>query len=230
MQYKIKKYPIKTVPKVQFAFWIVTRISLIGCMIYSFAFEHDLIMGFESFFCLVFTHLWDMFQVFGNGSFIEEVQPISQTMLNIIIFVGIVFGSYVGFFDRTLWFDDFMHCLTGFVCATFGYDFAVILQRKKGECSVILAAIFGIMFTMTIASGWEMYEFIMDRLYDTNLQLAKPIETVNYIQLGYQDAGDYGLIDTMTDISMNAIGGIIGMIYIIIYRKKHKISSDKSSK
>lgn len=69
---------------------------MIICAIYSFA-HGDLVMGFESVFCFIFTHLWDMFQVFGNGSFIEEVPPLSQTMLNIIIFIGIVIGSYFGF-------------------------------------------------------------------------------------------------------------------------------------
>ena len=74
MQYKIKKYPIKSVPKVQLAFWIVTRISLIGCMIYSFVFEHDLIMGFESCLCFVFCNFLVIFYVLGNGSFFEEVR------------------------------------------------------------------------------------------------------------------------------------------------------------
>lgn len=220
MAYKVKKYPIRSVPKAQLAFWIIVRIAMLGCAAYSFIVDHDVIMGFESVFCFIFTHLWDMFQVFGNGSFIEEVTPLSQTMLNLIIFIGIVFGSYAGFFDTVPHFDDFMHALSGFVCASFGYDFAVILQRKKGPCSVILAAMFGIMFAMTIACGWEMYEFIMDRLYGTNLQLAKPIPGFDYAAAGYQDAGDYGLIDTMTDISMNAIGGIAGMIFMIVYRKK----------
>jgi hypothetical protein len=34
----------------------------------------DLVMGFESVFCWIFSHhLWDLFQILGNGSFIEEV-------------------------------------------------------------------------------------------------------------------------------------------------------------
>lgn len=70
MAYKIKKHPTKSIPKAQFAFWIITRIALLVCAGYSFVMG-DLVMGFESVFCFIFTHLWDMFQVFGNGSFIE---------------------------------------------------------------------------------------------------------------------------------------------------------------
>ena len=91
MAYKVKKDPIDKIPKAQFVFWIIVRISMLVCAGYSFI-HGDLVMGFESVFCFIFTHLWDMFQVFGNGSFIEEVPPLSQTMLNIIIFIGIVIG------------------------------------------------------------------------------------------------------------------------------------------
>lgn len=224
MAYKIKKDPISKIPKAQLAFWIITRIAMIICAAYSFIFDHDVIMGFESVFCFIFTFLWDMFQVFGNGSFIEDVPPLSQTMLNLIIFVGIVFGSYGRLFYNTVWFDDFMHMLTGFVCAVFGYDFATIIQRKKSDVAPTLAAIFALMFALSIAVGWEFYEFAMDRLHGTNLQFAKPVEGIVYNEFG---SGDYGLVDTMTDMIMNSIGGVIGMIAIIIIRKKNKLTFDK---
>ena len=99
MAYKIKKDPIGKIPKGQLIFWLIVRLAMIICATYSFV-KGDLVMGFESVFCFIFTHLWDMFQVFGNGSFIEEVPPLSQTCLNAIIFVGIVLGSYFELFDK----------------------------------------------------------------------------------------------------------------------------------
>lgn len=223
MAYKIKKDPIKEIPKAQFVFWIIVRISMIICAAYSFI-NGDLVMGFESVFCFIFTHLWDMFKVFGNGSFIEEVTPLSQTMLNVIIFVGIVIGSYFKMFDKIWWFDIFMHVLSGFVCAVFGYDFAVIIQRKKGQCAATLAALFSIMFALSIAVGWEFYEFIMDTFHGTNLQLSKPGEETAMFDLS-QYHGEYGylgLFDTMTDMMMNATGGLVGMIFMIVLRNRKK--------
>lgn len=225
MAYKIKKDPIKNIPKAQFVFWIITRIALLICAGYSFV-HGDLVMGFESVFCFIFTHLWDMFQVFGNGSFIEEVPPISQTALNSIIFVGIVIGSYLGFFDKIAWFDDMMHAFSGIVCAVFGYDFAVIIQRKKGQCAATLAALFSIMFALSIAVGWEFYEFLMDTLHGTNLQLAKAGEETAMFDLSKynNEYGYLGLVDTMTDMMMNAIGGLVGMIFMIVLRNRKKKS------
>ena len=225
MAYKIKKDPIDKIPKAQLVFWIIVRISMIICATYSFV-TGDVVMGFESVFCFIFTHLWDMFQIFGNGSFIEDVPPLSQTMLNVIIFVGIVIGSYVGFFDSISWFDNMMHILSGFVCAVFGYDFAVIIQRKKGACAPTLAAIFALMFALSIAVGWEFYEFLMDTLHGTNLQLAKEgTETAMFDLSKYNNEYGYlGLVDTMTDMMMNAIGGLAGMVFMIVLRNRKKKS------
>ena len=190
MAYQIKKDPISKIPKVQLAFWLLVRLAMLICAGYSFI-HGDAVMGFESIFCFIFTHLWDLFQIFGNGSFIEEVPPLSQPRLNISIFIGIVFGSYLELFDKLAHFDDFMHLLSGFVCAAFGFDFARIIQRKKGPCAVTLAAIFGLMFAVTIAAGWEFYEFLMDTLHGTNLQLAKAgPETTMFDLAKYH--GEYG--------------------------------------
>lgn len=221
MTYKIKKDPIGSIPKPQLVFWLIVRLAMIVCAIYSFV-HGDVVMGFESVFCFIFTHLWDMFQILGNGSFIEEVPPLSQTMLNLIILIGIVFGSYLELFDKLWWFDDFMHVTAGFVCAVFAYDFAGIIQRKKGKCAVTTAAMFSIMFALSIAVGWEFYEFLMDTLHGTNLQLSKPgVDTAGFDLSKYHNEYGYlGLVDTMTDMMMNAVGGIVGMIFMIIYRKK----------
>ena len=145
-------------------------------------------------------------------------------MLNIIIFVGIVIGSYFGFFDSISWFDNMMHILSGFVCAVFGYDFAVIIQRKKGQCAATLAAIFSIMFALSIAVGWEFYEFLMDYLHGTNLQLSKAgPETAMFDLSKYNNEYGYlGLVDTMTDMMMNACGGLVGMVFMIVLRNRKK--------
>ena len=223
MSYKIKRDPIEKIPKWQLVFWIIVRIAMLVCATYSFI-HGNLVMGFESVFCWIFTHLWDLFQILGNGSFIEEVPPISQTMLNLVIFIGIVIGSYLGVFDRYKWFDEFMHIMSGMVCAVFGYDFACIIQRKKGECATTLAAMFSLMFALSIAVGWEFYEFLMDTLHGTNLQLAKAGEETVIFDIS-KFRGEYGylgLFDTVTDMMMNTIGGIIGMIFMIIIRNRKK--------
>ena len=45
MAYKVKKDPIDKIPKAQFVFWIIVRISMLVCAGYSFI-HGDLVMGF----------------------------------------------------------------------------------------------------------------------------------------------------------------------------------------
>ena len=69
MAYKIKKDPIDKIPKAQLVFWIIVRVSMIICAVYSFV-TGDVVMGFESVFCFIFTHLWtrcaQIFKLFGG--------------------------------------------------------------------------------------------------------------------------------------------------------------------
>lgn len=228
MAYKVKKYPIDTVPKGQFAFWILLRISLVVCIIYSIVEGNYVMMG-ESIACLAFTHLWDLFQVFGGESFIIEVPALSQTMLNLIICAGIPFGSYLGLFDKIWFYDIFMHVLSGMVSAVFAFDFAFILQRKKGQCSIILASMFALMFALSIACEWEIYEFLMDYFHGTNLQLsiAGPETAMFDLAKYHNEYGYLGLVDSMTDMIMNTIGGITGMIFMIVLRQKEYKKNNK---
>lgn len=132
MEYRVKKDPINQIPKAQFIFWLIVRISFIVCIIYSIV-QGDYIMMGESIACFLFSHLWDFFQVFGGESFIIEVPPLSQTMLNAIIFAGIPFGSYLGLFDSLWWYDIFMHILSGFVsavCIAFCYSIRPLSFRR----------------------------------------------------------------------------------------------------
>ena len=64
----------------------------------------------------------------------------------------------------------------------------------------------------------------MDYFHGTNLQLAKAgAETAMFDLSKYHNEYGYlGLVDTMTDMMMNAIGGIAGMIFMIVLRNRKK--------
>ena len=95
-----------------------------------------------------------------------------------------------------------------------------------------LAAIFGLMFAVTIAAGWEFYEFLMDTLHGTNLQLAKAgPETAMFDLAKYHgEYGYIGLVDTMTDMMMNVVGGIVGMIFMIVLAHQRKQKARRQGK
>ena len=88
------------------------------------------------------------------------------------------------------------------------------------------------MFALSIAVGWEFYEFLMDTLHDTNLQLAKYGQETAMIDIS-KYRGEYGylgLVDTMTDMMMNACGGLCGMVFMIVLRNRKKKHNENKQK
>ncbi|MGN0519775.1 MAG: hypothetical protein ACI4LB_03460 [Candidatus Fimenecus sp.] len=192
--------------------WLVLRAGIMIWGIYGL-FHGSTVEFLEAIFAILFTHMWDYFQVFGGNSFITRVDYISGTMLNLFIFIGVVVGTTLN--NRTSFhsFDLVTHCCAGFIAAWFGYDFAVIMQGRYGRLSPALASMFSLCFSLGISVAWEIYEFTMDRLYGLALQCSTPIS-------------ESGLIDTMVDFIIAAVGALAGMFTVAFYRNgkfgKHK--------
>lgn len=187
------------VPTAHLVIWWAIRIILILWGINGLFHSHTTVF-IQSLFAIAFTHLWDMFQLFGKHSFISEVEYTPQTVLNIFIFFGCVMGTTTGVFEQWESYDMVQHFTSGFISAWFGYDFAVIIQGKKHPIKPAMAALFSLGFALVIAVGWEFYEFSMDRLYGMNLQCSSLMS-------------ESGLIDTMTDLIMGSSGALLGMFY-----------------
>lgn len=184
-------------PKSQKILWIVLRVIILCWGVYGL-FHGSVVEFLEAIFAIIFTHLWDFFQIFGKKSFIIEVDPLSQTMLNIFIFVAVVIGSTLN--NRTTFshFDIVTHFGSGFLSAWFGYDFANIVYRKRGDLGPAMSSLFSLAFALSIAVGWEIYEFSMDSIYGMTLQK--------------------GNTDTMVDFISCAVGAVLAMLLVSFLR------------
>lgn len=195
-------------PKSHKILWIALRIIILAWGVYGL-FHGSVVEFLEAIFAIIFTHLWDFFQIFGKKSFIIEVDYMAQTMLNIFIFIAVCVGTTLN--NRTTFehFDLVTHFGSGFLSAWFGYDFANIVYRKRGDLGPAMSSLFSLSFALSIAVGWEVYEFTMDKLYKMTLQR--------------------GNDDTMIDFIACAIGAVIAMLLVaflrngIIGKNKEKI-------
>lgn len=184
-------------PKNQRILWLILRIVILGWGIYGL-FHGSVVEFLEAIFAIIFTHLWDFFQIFGKKSFIIEVEASTQTMLSLFIFIAVCIGSTLN--NRTTFehFDIVTHCASGVLSAWFGYDFANIIYRKRGDLGPAMSSLFSLAFALSIAVGWEIYEFSMDMLYGMTLQK--------------------GNTDTMVDFISCAIGAVITMLFVAFLR------------
>ena len=202
------------VPKSHWYLWLLLRCGIMAWGIYGM-FHGSVVEFLEAVFAILFTHMWDYFQVFGGNAFVIRVPYLSGTMLNLFIFIGVVVGSTLNNRTGFQHFDIVTHFCAGAIGAVFGYDFAVIMQTRHERLSPALASLFSIGFSLAIAVGWEIYEFTMDRLY--GLELQKSIPTA-----------ETGLLDTMGDFICATGGALLGMFLISFYRNgkfgKHKLA------
>ena len=192
--------------------WIVLRV-LIMCWGFYGLFHGSVVEFLEAIFAVIFTHLWDFFQILGGRTFIRRVDYTTQTMLNVFIFIGVVVGSTLNNRTNFHHFDLVTHFFAGFIASFIAYDLAIIVQGSKRRLSPAVAGMFAIFAACFITVGWEMYEFTMDRVYGLTLQNSAPVT-------------DGGITDTMVDIIMSAAGGLVGMFCVAFYRNgklgKHK--------
>ena len=194
---------ITPIPKAHQIIWWVCRGLLLLFSIYGIL-NNSVTMFLMGLVSIAFSHLWDMFQMFGGKSFITRVNYLAQTFLNVFI----VYSCVVYILNTRTnihFFDILSHFGSGFIAAWFGYDFAVVFQGRKRHLSPALAAFFALTFSMFIAVAWELYEFTMDRVYGYALQ------TSNIIS-------EQGLIDTMEDFICCVVGSLIGMFGVAFYR------------
>lgn len=191
---------IDPVPMPQLILWWVIRASLLGFGIYGLLHNSttQFLMGL---FAIAFTHMWDMWQLFGGKAFITRIGYFPQTLLNIFIGFGVVVGYVLNTKTNFPYVDILEHFMAGVVAAYFAYDFAVVFQGKSRHLSPALASMFSLLFSVFISVAWEFYEFTMDRLYGYTLQ-----------QSFILDEG--GLLDTMLDLILASAGALVGMFFV----------------
>ena len=128
--------------------------------------------------------------------------------INLVIFIMVssLLGSCFKFYSINN-YDDFLHLYSGILSCNVAY---LIIRYFNNEENIkmvnkVFVMIFLFMFTMGVASLWEIMEFSLDNILGTHTQIG-------------------GLEDTMIDMVDALIGAIISIPYFI--RKM----SDKHSK
>lgn len=194
---------IRPISKSHEIIWWCCRGLLVLFSVYGIL-NNSVTMYLMGLFAIGFSHLWDMFQLFGGKSFITRVDYFSQTLLNIFL----VYSCAVYLLNTRTnihFFDILSHASSGIIATWFAYDFAIVFQGKKRHLSPALASFFSFTFSMFIAVAWELYEFTMDRVYGYMLQTSNVLS-------------EKGLVDTMEDFICCVVGSLIGMFAVAFYR------------
>lgn len=199
-------YPYPKIPKKIKLLWYSLRGTLLAWGIVMLCLGHPVQFA-QALGAIGFTHLWDLFQLFGGGGFIARFPYSLQTNFNIFITLGCVVGTSLNLFTAFEHIDIPEHIYAGFIGACFGWELAYLLQEKYGKLSPALNAVCALAIALAILTLWEIYEFGADRIFGLNLQRSAP-------------DSDSGLLDTMWDLINGTGGAIAGMLRMLGRRKK----------
>lgn len=111
--------------------------------------------------------------------------------------IASVLGSGYGFYDIPH-YDDFLHVTSGLLTVTAAYTFIKFFNTDEqiSKMNIIFIAMFIFMFSMGIASLWEIGEFSMDHIMHTHTQIG-------------------GLTDTVMDMIDALVGCLVSIPYAL---------------
>lgn len=143
---------------------------------------------------------------------------------------------------RIPWWDKLLHISGGVLFAVIGvYLFERLVPEKRGT---VVAALFGLLFSMAVAVFWEFVEFGMDLFLGTDMQndtvitdfcsylLGSEPGTTRTIQgitsvlingepLPVEGYLDVGLTDTMLDLLLESAGAAMTSLLLWLDRGEH---------
>ncbi len=124
--------------------------------------------------------------------------------LTIIIFIysSLYLGTIQQYYTLYWWWDIVLHGGSAIALGLIGFLIVLSLHRsEKIDARPILIALLTFSFALSIGALWEIVEFTMDNTYSVGIQ-------------------QYGLVDTMLDLIVDAFGAFIASILGYIYLKE----------
>ncbi len=195
--------------------WQICRIALLVWGIWGLfhGYTSEIV---QAAFAIIFTHLWDMFQMLGGKSFIKKYPSYMQTMLNVFICLACVVGTTLNTRTDFKGIDIPEHIFAGYLSCTGAYVLCDIMQGKTYPIKISVQAMFSMGCSVALLVGWEFYEFTMDRLYGFVMQHGQAPES-------------YGLTDTMIDLILGCVGTFAAM-FIEAFRRVGIIGKNREEK
>lgn len=112
--------------------------------------------------------------------------------ITLFIFGTIFLGEAYDFYERYWWWDVMLHGGSAIGFGILGFIFMLMLfEGDRYAAPAWAIAFFAFCFAMMIGAIWEIFEFTMDQLFNMNMQKS-------------------GLVDTMWDFIVDAIGAFVG--------------------
>lgn len=172
--------------RLQLGATVVLQLAIVGVLVGSLV-EKQWLVAFTAAAVLALTFL---------PAAIErqlDVQlPVEFTFINtLFLYAAFGLGEVRQFYARYWWWDLLLHSVSAMVMGLIGFLLVyVFYSTHRIRMAPGYVALFSFGFAVTLGTLWEIFEFLMDWSFGFNMQKS-------------------GLVDTMTDLMVDAAGGLI---------------------
>ena len=121
--------------------------------------------------------------------------PVEFTLVTcVFLYAAFALGEVRRFYHRFWWWDLLLHSVSALVMGLTGFLLVYVFYRSRRiQMAPIYVALVSFGFAVTIGVLWEIFEYLMDWSFGFNMQKS-------------------GLDDTMTDLIVDAAGGLIAAL------------------
>lgn len=156
--------------------------------------------------------------------FLLNIPLVLVVAIAVFAFTALILGDGLDFYGKYPWWDSLLHMLSGVVLsfialwvmhAVMPESYRIVFRNKY------FMALYLLMFTLAVGGLWEICEYTFDDLFGTNTQ--QFMETTSGSMITPEDIplqGHEALRDTMTDLTLDFLGGLLIAIYVLVFHKK----------
>jgi len=141
-----------------------------------------------------------------------NIPSVMITVYAVFLYCGIYLGEVRNFYYDIPHWDTILHIFSGAALGALGFSLVTLLNKSESitfSLSPVFVALFAFCFALSLGLVWEIYEFSVDCVLNTNMQKYA-------LESGEVLSGQSALMDTMKDLIVDTIGAasmsIIGFI------------------
>lgn len=131
-------------------------------------------------------------------------------------FLGLVLGDGLNFYGKIGWWDSLLHFTSGIILSFIALWLLqmLILRRKYLFMHRALLYIFVVAFSLAVGAVWELCEYTVDDIFNTNNQQYMATTRATIVSSDDEPLeGHDALADTMKDLALDLAGAILVVCY-----------------
>lgn len=185
---------------------------------------------------LVGMFAYEIIQLFPKNSVFRYMSPRFQNVTALGFFLGSFGGAYLNLYYILPLYDKILHATGTAEAVYMGYEYVSATQLKlQKTCPKQIATLCSLGFGFILSSAWELFEFIYDQFFGGDAQhwnYALALESAGgdpdkiFHLFPLFDVSRFALMDTMGDIVLNFVGGMIMYLILCAFPYRHKGKND----